>query len=222
MKIKCWECEKIVDKYIKYSEIPSDIVIPEEFKVDLSDEPKHFYRCYCDECGKRIVEEEKRDIELYVKLKKVGMFRKALRILEKQTTDMYDYKDAINVVKDFVESHPDKFDSSYEMIAAIVLVKNHIASKMQYKIGRYQVDFLLPDLYVVLEIDGIHHKLKKQHDSDRDRYIKKELGDPWEIVRIKTDYLDKDAKALPNAIRKVIEYRENGKVNWRELYKNHN
>lgn len=219
MKYKCWECGKVVDKIFRYSEIPDNLIIDDDFWEELPSEYNQGSRCYCEECGKRITEEAKSDMALYIKLKKKLMFNKALRILEKQLTDMYDYKDAIEVVKDYAEEHLDRFDSSYEMVAAIVLVKNRIASKMQYKIGKYQVDFLLPDLYVVLEIDGIHHKLRKQYDSNRDAYIKKTLGIPWEIIRIKTDYLDKDAKALPEALKKVIEYREKGRVNWRELYK---
>jgi len=208
MKIKCWECGKIVEKTYKYSEIPSDIVIPEEFMPKTTGEPSQWYRCYCDECGKRVLEEEKRDIQEYIRLKKVGMYRKALRILEKQETDMYDYKEAIDVVKNFLDAHPDKFDSSYEIIAAIVLVKNRISTKMQYKIGRYQVDFLLPEYFVVLEIDGVHHKLHKKSDSNRDAFIKRKLGIPWEIIRIKTDYLDMNARALPQAIEEVIKYRD--------------
>lgn len=208
MKIKCWECGKIVERTFKYSEIPSDIVIPEEFMPKTTGEPSQWYRCYCEECGKRVLEEEKRDIQEYIRLKKVGMYRKALRILEKQGTDMYDYKEAIDVVKNFLDAHPDKFDSSYEIIAAIVLVKNRISTKMQYKIGRYQVDFLLPEYFVVLEIDGVHHKLHKKSDSNRDAFIRRKLGIPWEIIRIKTDYLDMNARALPQAIEGVIKYRE--------------
>jgi len=43
------------------------------------------------------------------------------------------------------------------------------------------------------------------------------LGVGWDIIRIKTDYLDKNAKKLPEAIKKVIDYRETGHVNWRKM-----
>ena len=89
---------------------------------------------------------------------------------------------------------------------------------MQYKVGRYQVDFLLPELFVVLEIDGERHVHKKAYDTKRDIQLQQMLGDGWDIIRIKTDYLDKDAKKLPDAIRKVVEHRQTGKVNWRQLY----
>ena len=89
---------------------------------------------------------------------------------------------------------------------------------MQYKVGRYQVDFLLPEMLVALEIDGERHKNKKEYDTKRDIYIQNALGEGWDIVRIKTDYLDMKATKLPEAIEKVIQYRQEGKVNWRKLY----
>ena len=177
-----------------------------------------YCRCYCEKCREETEQREKRERAQYIKLKKREMFRKACDILESQNTNMYDYKDAIEVACDYIEAYPDKFDSSYEVLAAIVLVKNVIPAKMQYKVGRYQVDFLLEDMCIVLEIDGERHKNKKNYDSERDKYIKKVLGSKWEVIRIPTDLLDKNAKKLPEAINKVVEYRQRGKVNWRELY----
>ena len=213
MKIKCWNCGAIATetKAFTYDWI---------FKAPEPREVSPYVRCYCDKCAKEVEAKEKEERELYIKLKKREMFRKAVRILEKQDTKMYDYKDAIEVVEEHVENHPDKFDSSYEVLAAIVLVHNRIYSKMQYKIGRYQVDFLLPELFVVLEIDGERHVHKKAYDTKRDIQLQQMLGDGWDIIRIKTDYLDKDAKKLPDAIRKVVEHRQTGKVNWRQLYAN--
>ena len=176
-----------------------------------------YRRCYCDRCLKELEREENEERELYVKLKKRQMFRRACDILEGQHTNMYEYQEAIDVVHDFLEDNVDRFDSSYEVLTAIVLVHNRIYSKMQQKVGKYQVDFVLPDLMVVLEIDGERHKQRKDYDSVRDKAIKKELGPYWEIIRIPTEHLDKDAKKIPKAIDKVIEYRETNHINWRSL-----
>lgn len=180
-------------------------------------EMSEYRRCYCGECLEALVEKETEERKLYIKLKKREMFRKAVNLLESQHTNMYEYKEAIEVVQDFIEENVDKFDSSYEVLTAIVLVQNRIYSKMQYKVGPYQVDFLLPDLLVVLEIDGERHKHRKDYDSVRDKRIKSELGPHWEIIRITTDNLDKDAKKIPEAINKVLEYRETNHINWRAL-----
>ena len=182
--------------------------------------PSKYHRCYCEKCLKEVEATESKERKLYIKLKKREMFRKAVKVLEDQHTNMYEYKEAIEVVEDFVETNPDKFDSSYEVLTAIILVQNRIHSKMQYRVGKYQVDFLLPELLVVLEIDGERHKHKKEYDSVRDKEIKKMLGPYWEIIRITTDNLDKNAKKIPEAINKVLEYRETNHVNWRELYGN--
>lgn len=178
-----------------------------------------YHRCYCEECLKQIEAKEIAERKQYIKLKKREMFRKAVNLLEKQHTNMYEYQEAIEVVRDFLEDNVDKFDSSYEVLTAIVLVQNRIYSKMQYRVGNYQVDFLLPDYLVVLEIDGERHKHKKDYDSVRDKEIKKILGPHWEIIRIPTERLDMNAKKIPEAIDKVLEYRETNHINWRELYK---
>lgn len=207
-RIKCWICGKEATKTRQMERKWGEL-----FEVPVST----YSRCYCDKCAEEVAEKEKKERELYIHLKKREMFIKACNILESQHTDMYAYREAIDVVEEFVDEHPDKFDSSYEVLAAIVLVYNRIYCKMQYKIGSYQVDFLLPDDCVVLEIDGERHQHKKEYDSQRDRRIKKELGPGWDIIRINTELLDQNAKKLPDAIKKVIDYRETGHVNWRSV-----
>ena len=208
VEYKCWICgdkaTRTRKQYFDGMHIVEDNVNP-------------YVRCYCEKCRVESEEKEKQERELYIKLKKREMFLKACDILEKQHTLMYEYKDAIEVVREHLENNPDKFDSSYEVLAAIILVQNRIYSKMQQKIGKYQVDFLLPELCVVLEIDGDRHVHRKEFDRKRDVKIQQALGDGWDIIRIKTDYLDMNAKKLPEAIYKTIDYRQTGKVNWRNI-----
>lgn len=217
MKIKCWTCGKVATKTIPHSyyDIKSEKYIE---WMPKTKEPTTWYRCYCDECYEKLQEAEKEEMRQYVYLKKRMMFKRACNLLEKQNIDMYKYKEAIDVVEEHMKNHPDKYDSSYETIAAIVLVQNHIMTKMQYRIGKYQVDFLLPELGIVLEIDGERHKYTKCKDSRRDEEIKQALGYGWEIIRIKTDYLDMNASKLVKAIKAVDEYRETNHIPWRKLY----
>lgn len=208
--MKCWICGNAATTtrpiYNEYGRL---------YRPELSE----YRRCYCDECLEATMKGESDERAEFVRLRKREMLRKACNILEKQNTNMYEYKEAIEVVEDFVADNVDKIDSAYEALAAIILVHNRIYAKMQYKVGKYQVDFLLPDLLVVLEIDGEYHKHHKKYDSVRDKFIKKELGPHWEIIRITTDNLGRDAKKIPEAIDKVLEYRETNHINWRELYK---
>lgn len=207
MNMKCWICGE-----------PATVTKQELVWGSMVQKPLNEYsRCYCEKCyierSKQITEEH----ATLTKLRKREMLRKACDKLEKQNTNMYEYKEAIEVVSDFVEANIDKIDSSYEALTAIVLVQHRIHAKMQYKVGKYQVDFLLPDFFVALEIDGDRHKHKKEYDTRRDKEIKKILGDPWQIIRIPTDYLDQNAKKLPKALHEVLDYRATGHVNWRDL-----
>jgi len=201
--MKCWECGKEATHRRKIGALPW-----EGATADFLQRNKEYtQRCYCKECFERHMKRLKEENDLLVKLKKRRMFETALDTLEHQNVRMYKYQEAIKVVEGFIEENPDKFDSSYEMLAVIILLKNRIRCKMQYKVGKYQIDILLPDLFVALEIDGDRHAQRKKYDSERDMTIKMILGSQWEIVRIKTDYLDQHADRLLDAIKQVCDYR---------------
>lgn len=211
--MNCWVCGKEASTS---KAIGLDVAFD---SVKEKKKPNPYKRCYCSEC----FENYKKDLEekktLMVKLKKELMFETALDTLEHQHFNFYKNKEAIEVVYDKLKASPDSFDSSYEIITAIILVTNRIYSKTQYKIDTYLVDFLLADYHIVLEIDGDRHKYNKGKDSVRDENIKRILGEDWEIIRIPTDLIKKDASKIPEAINKVLEYRERGSVDWRSLYK---
>lgn len=202
--MKCWMCDKEATHHRRIGTLP----YWQEGNMDLLPfNAKVNQRCYCKECYEAHMKRMKEENDLFIKLKKRRMFEAAVDTLEHQKIKMYDYKEAIEAVEEYVEEHPDKFDSSYEILAAIVLINNRIRCKMQYKIGKYQVDILLPDMFVVLEIDGDRHVHRKKYDTERDMTIKMVLGSQWEIIRIKTDYLDQHADRLLDAIKQVCDYR---------------
>ena len=212
MKIKCWECGKpaTVKHKIKVNRGGFN-----ELEVAPHQER---WRCYCEECNAIVSDRIKGIKEEYVRLKKAVMFENAIGIIEGQNLNIYDYKEAIEAIKCYAEENPDKFDSADEIVAAIILVHNRVHCKPQYPVGRYRVDFLLPDEFVVLEIDGDRHKHKKYTDSERDKEIKAILGFNWEIIRIDTELIRSNAKELVKAIRKIFEYRVFG--NHKDIYSN--
>lgn len=160
-------------------------------------------RMYCEECYKKEKETLLKKQQEYGRLRKELMLERALRIMEKQRLNMYDYKEIISELKEYILENPEKFDSSHEMVAAIVLVDNEIKCKMQHKIGRYRVDFFIPDLKIILEIDGVLHKATLFKDNERDRKLREMLGKDWETVRISTEYLEENAELLVEAIKEV-------------------
>lgn len=208
--MKCWECGKEATKTRNLS-VPYKMFGGTVYSEAI---PNSMQRCYCNDCFDRHISEVCMNDNLYIRLKKKRMYEAAVDKLEHQRISFVDYERAIKHVGKFVDEYPDAFDSSYEMIAAIMLVHNNIKCKPQYKIGAYQVDFLLPDKKVILEIDGERHQYNKDHDRKRDVYIKQALGSEWNIIRIQTELLDQHADRLGDAIEKVIDYRKTGRVSY--------
>ena len=207
-ELSCWLCGGKATISRKYS-------LEYTGKV-LFDEPNKHRRCYCQKCFDEVMEREAEEEKSYTLLRKKRMFETATRNLEKQKMDFIKFKDAIDTVEQYNLENLNKFDSSYEIMAAIILVHNHIKIKPQAFVGRYQVDFLLPDEHIVLEIDGDRHEMEKTKRKDlwRDQDIKKILGNEWEIVRISTNCLDMKADRLVSAMDKVIDYRLEKKIAW--------
>lgn len=199
--MKCWICGKTATKTRSIGVSDGFTLVP--FAGTHQ-------RCYCDSCYAKMVAEKARDTKEYVRLRKKLMFERAVDILEHQRIDMYEYQEAMQAVQEFAAEQPDKFDSAYEMLAAIILINNRIDCKMQYKFGQYQVDFFLPTERVILEIDGERHTHRKGYDTKRDQFIKSQLGNDWEIIRVKTEYLDQHADRLVDAIRRVCDHRAFG------------
>lgn len=102
------------------------------------------------------------------------------------------------------------FQSTEEIIAAIVLVKNNIKARHQVKLGRYCADFVLPEEKIVLEIDGTlyHTKLTVEKEKLRDNLIVLGLGVDWEVIRITDILLNENPKNLVKAIMSVKARRE--------------
>lgn len=164
-------------------------------------------REYCDEC----FENEKKNAEDYQYFRKINMHNTALFILERQkNANIEDYKEASEVVLDFVLEGTKSFDSSSEIVAAMELIKQRVHCRVQEKILNYRVDFVLPDFQVVLEIDGDHHKSRITYDGQRDIEIRKELnksGGKWEVVRIPTEHINTNVRKLLDAVIIVSDRR---------------
>lgn len=201
--MKCWECDKEGIKQFSADEyFYRDIMEDDDIEIASK-------RWYCDECYEKISESRKKDRDEYIRLKKKLMLERAIRMLEKQRINPYDYTEAYTAVKEFVEKNPDRFDSAHEMVAAMILIDNEIGIKTQYSVAGYRVDFYIPDLKAVLEIDGVlYHKHRKTHDNNRDIKIRQELGADFEIIRIDTKYIEQNAELLVEAIKAIRAERQ--------------
>lgn len=206
---KCWVCGETATVF------PKVIYQGEEYRrlKDFIDWPmavmgEKQQRGYCDKCAREEFERRKRDREEYVMLKKLLMMERAIRIMEKQSLDIYEYRDAIKAVSEYSSENQQKFDSSHEMIAAIIAIENETIAKIGFKVGAYTVDILLPELKIALEIDGDRHAHKLYYDNERDKAIRIELGKEWEVVRIRTEYIEENAELIIEAAKTIREEKQ--------------
>lgn len=199
MPKKCWNCG--AENPTHHFDICEHEKVSEEtgafFKIDMHQ------REYCENCFKAVSEKYWENRKEYVRLKSVLMFERAVRILEKQSIEIYDYQEAIKAVEEYVLEYPEKFQSAHEIIVAIIFVDNEIEVTTQFKVGKYKVDFYVPKLKMILEVDGYMHEFREHADNRRDNEIRSILGKDWETVRIPTKYIEQNAELLVEAARSL-------------------
>ena len=201
MKSKCWECEKEINVNPKEEWVK----IIHTYKIGKPS-PNHLYRrFYCEKCEEETKEQRRVDKLEYTRLNKKLMFERAVVMLEKQQIDFMEYHEAIKAVEDYSKNNLDKFDSSHEMVACIILIKNRVHTKPNYRICGYIVDFLILEHKIILEIDGERHDGNGMKDNNRDIKLRTQLGPEWEVVRISTKYMEENAQLL---IKGMIELKK--------------
>lgn len=177
----------------------------------LLKEYNEYTRNYCDDCQIQISDEIKEKRILYLNLRNEFMLERAVRRIEQHRTGWNKfefYKPAIDAVKNYMLENPENLASTEEVIAAIVLIADEIHIKCQYKIGRHRVDFYIPEMKIILEVDGYMHTYSRKKDSKRDLEILKQLGAGWEILRIPTKYINAHPQQLVDALFKFKEEKQ--------------
>jgi very-short-patch-repair endonuclease len=108
------------------------------------------------------------------------------------------------------------FQSSNEILVALELIRCGVKLRHQVKMGRWRVDFVIPDLKVVLEVDGemYHPDSNKEKEKIRDNSILANLGPEWEVIRIKDHLIRKNLKKLLPAIESVRRSRKRVRRNF--------
>lgn len=126
-----------------------------------------------------------------------SVIRKTLNTRSKK--EYLDFNCLRELTYDVVQDIREKADSKIEAIFYNHLCEAGIDFEFQYRIGKYRVDFFIPDTLIV-EIDGPHHdsKLQKERDRKKDNYLKF-LG--YEILRIPTLVLTYSPKAVIDEIK---------------------
>ena len=104
------------------------------------------------------------------------------------------------------------FQSTEEIMVAIELIQKGYKINHQVQIFEFRVDFVVPELKVVLEVDGrLFHSGKRTEEILRDELIENKMGNGWYVIRIDTENINKNITKLIPAIKAVIKYRKSKK-----------
>lgn len=173
--------------------------------------PDEFYGCgrrFCEKCEAEHIEKHKGVINEYAIVKNRVMFERAMRMMEKAGCKMTKFKRYARAVERHSAENPEMYRSSDEMVAAVVLLEAGYDFIMNKRVGKYTVDIFIPGLHVCLEIDGDRHRYRKKEDGMRDHDIRHILGAKWEVVRIPTDYIEREPWKIAEAIRAVYDLKK--------------
>lgn len=77
--------------------------------------------------------------------------------------------------------------------------------KINHKVGKYKVDFFMPEEKVCLEVDGGYHEHSLAKDGKRDIELRDMLGKEWEVIRIPTRWIEKNPAKIPEYIEGVYK-----------------
>lgn len=152
----------------------------------------------CDYC-KLALKEKQKSAQLQelmaTKSRKEILFDKAVEEISNQVDDMAEYQKPIQ----FALTKVERYGSIPEMMVAIELLRLRYAIIPQQKVGEYKVDFAIPSIKRVVEVDGsIYHTNKLE--SLRDAKIKLMLGTGWNIIHIPAELIRKHIRTLESVI----------------------
>ena len=155
---------------------------------------------FCKEHLREHQKQYKQTVTEYLKLKTQIMFERAVRLLENTGINMTDIKREAQAVQKHSVDSPESYKSSQEMVTAVIMLKAGYDFELNYKIGKYIVDMYLPDLKLIVEVDGERHDNRQLQDSKRDTELRRILGDEWEVIRIPTQYIEQNPLKIPDAV----------------------
>lgn len=82
-----------------------------------------------------------------------------------------------------------RFNSADEVCLAMQFEKQNVRYFPNYKIGKHKVDFFLPDIKIIVEVDGEMYHTDDDKEFLRERSIMANVGESYEIVRVSAEYI---------------------------------
>lgn len=127
-------------------------------------------------------------------------FNQALDELQAQVKNFSEYEKAITIARRGTE----RYGSIPEVLVAIELIRLGYKFIPQQKVGKYRVDFYIPEDKFVIEVDGsvYHRNITK---GDREATIQFSLGLDVKIIHISAELIRKDIRKLGKYIEKSLQ-----------------
>lgn len=128
-------------------------------------------------------------------------YSKAVDRIREQTRNFGKYERAIEIARKRVE----KYGSIPEAMMAIGLIQAKFAITPQQRIGKYNVDFLIPRHKAIVEVDGSLYHSNKEREAKRDLYLRAALGFDWIVVHVPAERIEQSLeKSVLFVINRVI------------------
>lgn len=171
---------------------------------DFEDNKRTSYKC--PECEAKLALLKK--VEMLDKAEK-KLLNKPLNYLIKRPIDL---SKEVQAIKKRVLDGKDRFSSIQEAMVAIQLERKGIVYESQKKINGRKVDFFLPELKVVLEIDGSLYHTDEDKEFLRDRQIMQSLDNDFQMVHIEADSVPRLTWNLGDALNYILGERKACKI----------
>ena len=157
----------------------------------------------CRKCREQILENKLEESESMKKKRLDTAIKRISRVAK-----IENYEAGIKWVENNL-NRPGWFQSTEEIMVALELIRCKIKAYHQVKIFDYRVDFVIPEMKVALEIDGniYHGEERQKRERLRDEVIVDKLGSGYEMIRIRTENINKNVTNLLPAIRIVLKKR---------------
>lgn len=125
-------------------------------------------------------------------------YRKAVETIEKQRGSLNGYENSIEICRKAMF----KYGSVPEAMLAIELVRNGYRIIPQQQVGKYHVDFALPNEKLIIEVDGSIYHANTQKELEREAAINYSIGLDWRFVHIPAESVSKNVRKVVKLLKK--------------------
>lgn len=124
-------------------------------------------------------------------------YRKAVEEIEKQVGSLKGYEKAVDICRKATY----KYGSVPEAMLAIELIKNGYRIIPQQKVGKYHVDFALPNEKLIIEVDGSIYHTNKRKELEREASVNYAIGLDWHFVHLPAESISKDVRKVVRLLK---------------------